>query len=193
MRHLNILKKLNLLFITTSLLCGSLPAWAQTGISAKAAAKAQEADYDLSKLTLPSEVKSMGKGSGSIFYSPSIKGKVLIPVHFWGYFTKPGLHFVPVESTLLEGVSYAGGPNPSAKIDNVRLMRKSKVGSISNSYFDLEKGGTNEAALLELRPGDMVFVEKDHWYENRAYYTSLIGVVATILSSILLYRQVQKN
>ena len=55
------------------------------------------------------------------------------------------------------------------------------------------KGGSNEAALKSLRPGDMVFVEKDYWYENRAYYTSLVGVVATILSSILLYRQVKKN
>lgn len=193
MRQFPTLRSFKFLFLTLSLLCGSLPAWAQTGISAKVAAKAQQADYDLSQLTLPSEVKNVGKLTGSIYYSPSIKGKVLIPVHFWGYFTKPGLHFVPVESTLLEGVSYAGGPNPNAKIDNVRLMRKTKGGAIQNNFFDLEKGGGNEAALKELRPGDMVFVEKDYWYENRSYYTSLIGVVATILSSVLLYRQVKKN
>ena len=72
-------------------------------------------------------------------------------------------------------------------------MANQDDGKISNSFFNLEKGGSNEAALRKLKPGDMVFVEKDYWYENRAYYTSLIGVVATLLSSILLYRQVKKN
>jgi hypothetical protein len=71
-------------------------------------------------------------------------------------------------------------------------MTKQEQGKIANEFFDLEKGGSTNAALRKLKPGDMVFVEKDYWYENRSYYTSLIGVAATILSSILLYRQVKK-
>ncbi len=155
--------------------------------------KEKKASYDLNELALPSEVKNLGKSSGSIYYSPAVKGKVLMPVHFWGYFNKPGLHFIPVESSLLEGVSYAGGPNPQAQLSEVRIMTKAEEGNIINSFYNLEKGGNNNAALRALKPGDMVFVEKDYWYENRAYYTSLIGVVATLLSSILLYRQVKKN
>lgn len=168
-------------------------AFAQTGVNAPVKKSNYTLDYDLNKLALPSETKNIGKSSGSVFYSPSIKGKVLIPVHFWGYFQRPGLHFIPVESSLLEGVSFAGGPNPSARIDNVKLMRKNSKGLYDKRVFDLEEGGNNEAALSELKPGDMVFAEKDYWVENRAYYTSLIGVVATLLSSILLYRQVKKN
>lgn len=194
MRHLKLFPFVRSIILSFFLLVSSNLAIAQTGVGTPSANKKGNsiADYDLNKLALPSEIKGMGKSAGSIFYSPSIKGKVLIPVHFWGYFNRPGLHFIPVDSSLLEGVSYAGGPNPNAKIDNVRLMRKSGS-NFNNSYYDLEKGGTNAAALKKLNPGDMVFVEKDYFIENRAYYTSLIGVVATILSSILLYRQVRKN
>lgn len=186
MRHFTILKYFKLLVINFSLLVTSNAALAQAGAGS-------HTDYDLNKLALPSETQGLKKATGSIYYSPSIKGKVLIPVHFWGYFQRPGLHFVPVESSLLEGVSYAGGPNLQGKIDNVKLMRKNDKGNFENTYFNLEKGGGNEAALKELRPGDMIFVEKDYWQENRAYYTSLVAVFATVLSSILLYRQVRKN
>jgi len=182
-----LLKHFKVLLLNLSLLLSSGTVFAQNK------KPADKVDYDLSRLALPSETKNIGKSAGSVYYSPSIKGKVLIPVHFWGYFQRPGLHFVPVETSLLEGISYAGGPNPQARIDNVKLMRKGDKGGFDNNFYDLEKGGNNEAALKTLRPGDMVFVEKDYWQENRAYYTGLIGVVATVLSSILLYREVKKN
>lgn len=187
MTEKTLLRHFKILFINLSLLVSSSVVFAQSK------KKSDTVDYDLSRLALPSETKGIGKAAGSVYYSPSIKGKVLIPVHFWGYFQRPGLHFVPVESSLLEGISYAGGPNPQARIDNVKLMRKNEKSGFDNEFYDLEKGGNNQAALKTLRPGDMVFVEKDFWQENRNYYTSLVGVVATVLSSILLYREVRKN
>lgn len=195
MKHTKSLKIVKLLFINFCLVMTSTPAFSQTGISRPTTVKKSnsEPDYNINELALPSELKNVQKGSGSIFYNPSIKGKVLIPVHFWGYFSRPGLHFIPVESSLLEGVSYAGGPTPQGKLDNVRHMRKSDKSEVINEYFDLEKGGSNKAALMKLQPGDMVFVERDNWMEDRAYYTGLIGVVATILSSILIYREVKKG
>jgi hypothetical protein len=194
MKNHQCFRHLRIIILNLSLLFASSPVFGQAPKAKKEiTSKNKVAGYDLNELALPSEVKGVAKATGSIYYSPAVKGKVLMPVHFWGYFNKPGLHFIPIGSSLLEGVSYAGGPNPQAQLGNVRLMTDKDKGSIVNNFYDLEKGGSNEAALRLLKPGDMVFVEKDYWYENRSYYTGLIGVVATLLSSILLYRQVKKN
>ncbi|PIP96583.1 MAG: hypothetical protein COW00_19405 [Bdellovibrio sp. CG12_big_fil_rev_8_21_14_0_65_39_13] len=152
---------------------------------------AAESNYDIRQLALPSEVKDLSKGVGAIYYSPSIKGKVLIPVNIWGDVGKTGLHFVPVDTTLVMGLSLAGGPSSHAKLSDIKLNRTEN--GKSNEYtFDLSGGGTVDAQSFSLKPGDTIFVENDKYYENRAYYTSLIGVIATILSSVLLYREVKK-
>lgn len=149
-------------------------------------------NYDIRQLALPSEVKDIGKASGSIYYSPSIKGKVLIPVNVWGDVGRTGLHFVPVDTTLVMGLSLAGGPGTHAKLHEIKLTRVEE-GKNKEYTFDLSAGGSAEAQSFALRPGDTVFVENDKFFENRSYYTSLIGVIATILSSILLYRQVKDD
>lgn len=149
-------------------------------------------NYELRDLALPSDTKDISKGSGNIFYNPSVKGKVLIPVNIWGEVNKSGLHFVPIDSTLTTGLSMAGGPTTQADLREVRVMRKEN-GKFDTIDFDLSKGGEEEAHALVLRPGDSIFVERERFYENRAYYTSLVSVVLTVLSSILLYREVQKN
>ncbi|GAB4020668.1 MAG: hypothetical protein Fur0010_23460 [Bdellovibrio sp.] len=151
-----------------------------------------ENNYDIRELALPSEVKDLSKSTGSIYYSPSIKGKVLIPVNVWGDVGRTGLHFVPADTTLIMGLSLAGGPGTHAKLDEIKLTRVEN-GKNKEYQFDLSEGGKADAQAFTLKPGDTIFVENDKFFENRAYYTSLIGVVATILSSILLYRQVRNN
>ena len=150
-----------------------------------------EDGFDINKLVLPSEIKKLGKATGSIFYSPSIKGKILVPVNIWGQVKKSGLHFIPIETNLPQGISFAGGPTNNAKLYNVKVSRFNNKGEIWSEEFDMRRGGGKKAALKILKPGDTIFIERSNYFENRAYYTSLAGVVATILSSILLYRQVK--
>lgn len=141
---------------------------------------------------LPSDLEGIKKEAGSLYYSNSTKGKVLIPVNVWGEVNKSGLHFVPVDTNLVQGLSLAGGPKSSGVLGNVKLTRNVD-GKIQEFKFDLEEGGTIEAYQLKLNPGDTIFVEKEYFYENRAYYTGLISVVATILSSVILYREIKKG
>lgn len=148
-------------------------------------------ELDINVLALPSEVKGIGKGSGAIFYSPSIKGKILIPVSIWGEVKKSGLHFLPIETSLVQGISLAGGPTNAANLKTVKISRTNSAGAIESQKYDLRYGGGQEASLKILKPGDTVFIEKSTFSEDRAYYTSLFGVVATILSTILIYRQVK--
>jgi len=146
--------------------------------------------YDIRELVMPSEVKGVSKSSGSIFYNPSIKGKVLVPIHFWGAIGKTGLHYLPIDTPLIKGLSFAGGPSGSALLDDIRVFRNDK-GVVKESSFDVSSGGDIKAFDYKLRPGDTIFVKEDTFYMNRAYYTSLIGVMISILSSVLIYRQVR--
>ena len=148
--------------------------------------------FNLQELVLPSETKNIQQHSGNVYYSPTIKGKALMPINFWGEVGTPGLHFVPVDTTLLKGLSLAGGPRGDARLSNVKLTRSSN-GEVSHKTFDLTKGGDASVYELQLRPGDIVFVERSYFYQDRAYYTSLLGVAATILTSIFLYQQIKKN
>ena len=67
-----------------------------------------------------------------------------------------------------------------------------KIGEeVITKHFDLRKGGDDNAHQYKLAAGDVVFVERERFYQDRAYYTSLISVATTILTGILLYRQVE--
>tara|TARA_R110002049_G_scaffold243078_8_gene416861 strand:+ start:70 stop:609 length:540 start_codon:yes stop_codon:yes gene_type:complete len=154
--------------------------------------KSDSSSLNLKEFALPSEVEGLIKTPGTVFYSPVVKGKVLIPVHIWGEVQKPGLHFIPIGATLIDGLSMAGGLTAQADEDSIRLTHQDGE-KLNSSYFDLSEGGDNEAFLTELRPRDTIFAERSTFREDRSYYTSLIGVVATILSSILILDQIKKN
>jgi hypothetical protein len=145
---------------------------------------------DLKQLILPSEISNLGKTTGSIYYSPSVKGKVLIPVHFWGEVSKSGLHYIPVGTTLINGLSLAGGPKNAGNLDEVKLTRNTGT-QVEELKFDLTEGGTLTAYREELQAGDTIFIPKDTFREDRVYYTSLVGVAATIISSLFLLRQLE--
>lgn len=152
----------------------------------------KDGDYNIRDLVLPSELQSLVKTVGSIYYNPAVKSRVLIPVHFWGSVAKAGLHFVPIETNLINGLSMAGGPTNEALMSKVKLTRKVNNEMVEEN-FDLTDGGDFKAFDFKLKPGDTIYIKRDEFNINRAWYTSLFGVVATILSSVLLYRQVEKS
>ena len=175
------MKKLTSIIVTLSLL---LP------MSSFAKTQAKNSPYNIRKLALPSEVKNVSKQPGSLYYNPSVKGKALMPIHFWGRVNKAGLHFVPLETKLIDGISMAGGPSSNADLSEV-VITTNRNGKRERLELDLEGGGDLSVDNYTLNPGDTIFLKKDSYMENRSYYTSLFGVVATILSSVLLYQQVK--
>lgn len=154
-------------------------------------APAAKAELNLQELALPSEVKDLPKSTGAIYYSTSVKNKVLIPVHMWGEIKQSGLHFIPSDTTLVKGISLAGGPNSLARLDNVVLIRNSNSGSFKEIDFDLSKGGDASAHQFKIESGDTIFIKKDTFYENRAYYTGLIGIFITVLSTFVIVNRVK--
>ena len=157
---------------------------------AKKDKKSAKRKLDLSELVLPSEVSGVGQKGGSIFYSKTVKDKVLMPTHFWGEIGVSGLHYMPLDTTLIDGLSLAGGPKGSPLLDEITVIRK-KGQEMEKITFDIESGGDDDAHKFKLRPGDTVYVPKSTFQQDRAYYTSLISVAITILSGVLIYRQVR--
>ena len=186
---MNTYKKITSIYILClSLFFNVTPCYAQK----KQVVKEKKNQFNLSELALPSEVSKVPKKAGAMFYSPSVKDKVLIPVHFWGEVSNSGLHYVPVGTTLIKGLSLAGGPRTDAKLTNIKLTRKGDKNTLFSKMYNLEDGGDQRAYNETLEPGDTVFIKKSTYQQDRAYYTSLIGVFSTILSSILIYREVKR-
>ncbi|MBC7430407.1 MAG: hypothetical protein H7336_17465 [Bacteriovorax sp.] len=165
---------------------------------ASAAEKAKESEeitqptYNLQEMALPSDLKDMTKQGGAVYYSTPSKNKVLMPVHFWGYMQKPGLHFIPTETPFVKALSLTGGPLPGARLDSIYLTRLEN--GVTHKYeFDVSDGGTEETQKFAVKPGDIVFIQQDRFIENRAYYTSLISIGISILSGILLYREIRRD
>jgi len=148
---------------------------------------------DMRELALPSDLKGITKVYGAVYYNTSIKGKALIPVHIWGAVGVAGLHFVPLDTTIIKGLSFAGGPSRISRLDNIRLSRLDKNKKLTNKVYDLSEGGKQLAFSDTLQPGDTLFVSKDYYREDRVYYTSLISVIVSLLSGILIYREVRNN
>ena len=184
---LNIYKLLTHFVVSLTLFIQCLPT-----LNANEKSENQLHSSSLQEVVLPTDLKDLTKQVGAIYYSSPSKNKVLIPVHFWGFMQKPGLHFLPAETSFIKALSMTGGPLPGAKLESVFLTRIEN-GTTHKYEFDLSDGGSEETQQFSVKNGDIVFVSQDKFYENRAYYTSLISIAISILSGILLFREVRKR
>ena len=150
-----------------------------------------QSEFNLQEIALPSEVKDMSKSPGSIYYSTSVKNKVLIPVHIWGEIKQSGLHFIPSDTTFVKGLSLAGGPTSSANLEEIVLIRNKEKGEPVEMEFDLSEGGDSSAHQFKIEAGDTIYVKKETFYENRGYYTSLINIFLTVLTTFVIVNKVK--
>lgn len=171
-------------------LCSLLIVQIFTCSFAKAEAPRTTSEFNLQEVTLPSELKELGKQNGSIFYSAAVKNKVLIPVHIWGEVKFSGLHFIPADTTLIKGLSLAGGPNTAANLENILVTRAAASGKQREIKFDLSEGGDQTAHQFKIEAGDTIFVRRDTFVENRAYYTTLVGILVTIISTFVVVKKI---
>ncbi len=178
------MKKIKICILTLSLFFQSHITFSNELVPSKS-------DLSMQEIALPSEVKDLNKQSGSIYYNTSVKNKVLVPAHFWGEVGRPGLHFIPTDTSLIKGLSMAGGPNGAAKIDEIILTRTDNQGKLIQKEFNLSEGGGVDAYNFKIESGDSIFIKKDQFREDRAYYTGLVGIAISIISTIVLLQKVK--
>src|ERR1051325_3492075 len=83
------------------------------------------------------------KPSAALYDLSDPKG-VNMEVNLWGTVKIPGRYRVPVNTTFLDLMSYAGGPAENSKLDDIRIFRTHK-----------DQGGKTE--IIKLNYDDMMY------------------------------------
>jgi len=81
---------------------------------------------------------------------------LLVTVNLWGHVQRPGIYSIPSSYTLIDLMSSAGGPLKTARLTDVRIVRKNQeVIQVSVEKF-LKTGNIELLPLLQ--PGDTIIV-----------------------------------
>ncbi|MCE1165766.1 MAG: SLBB domain-containing protein [Bacteroidetes bacterium] len=130
--------------------------------------------------------------------------KVNIEVNVWGYVKNSGKYLVPRGTTLLDLITYAGGPATDADLDKIRVYRpkNDSLGITKDKifYFDYndliweEKVKDKDYRVNpEIEPGDMVILPGSPRYFFRENLTFIMSISSFLLSAAILIVSVTKK
>jgi hypothetical protein len=81
---------------------------------------------------------------------------LLINVNLWGHVQRPGIYSIPSSFNIIDLLSSAGGPLKTARLNDVRLIRKNQEVIRINIKEFIKTG--NQDVLIPLQPGDVIIV-----------------------------------
>lgn len=81
---------------------------------------------------------------------------LLISINLWGHIQRPGIYNVPSSFNIIDLLSSAGGPLETARLNDVRVIRKNQEVLQINVKEFITTG--NKDLLVALQPGDLVIV-----------------------------------
>jgi hypothetical protein len=125
---------------------------------------------------------------GSIM-APRLSGEreLTMPVKIWGEVVRPGIYDVPIGYDLLGILSVAGGPQNTAKLTNVKVLRGRRVNKDEPIvvYVDLQQyiETGNEGLIPEIRRGDTIMVPPKF---GKNLYSNLAAVLAVAQSIVII-------
>ncbi|MGB9695798.1 MAG: SLBB domain-containing protein [Ignavibacteria bacterium] len=126
------------------------------------------------------------------YYNFGDKEKVNIDVSVWGYVRFAGKYTVPKGTTLVDIMSYSGGPITDAKLEEVRLIRV-RNDSLQRykdliyvfNYNDLmwkeHITDTLKVRDMELMPGDIIIVPG----EPRMFFRDNLSIILSITTTLI--------
>jgi len=118
------------------------------------------------------------------YYYTAKPGEFTIPVNLWGHILRPGRYEVVSTANLVELISFAGGPQQYANMDEVRVVRIEKIDDkevVKEYIVDMENIKTPDA--FPLQPGDTVIIKPSSWVAIRDAF-SAVTTAAIITSAI---------
>ncbi len=128
------------------------------------------AQNSVSKIYAPP--KTVNSRSSAEYYSTNLDNLALIKVNIWGEVREPGIHYIPIGSTLLESLGAAGGPKPeSAKLPYVTVVRENSESSVD--LFD-------DGRKYNLQSNDTIIVESSF----RRNYPLIISGISVLISAL---------
>ena len=148
---------------------------------------AQEKDYQIGK-----DPNSFRQSTGG-YYDYSDPDGINIKVAVWGYVKYPGRYVIPVRSDIKDLMSYSGGINDDAFLDDLRIYRIDKDSTqmlLKFNYEDLWWGETltRDINLSRLQAGDVLIVPgrpRLYWESYFTLVLSSLGLIISIATLIL--------
>lgn len=107
--------------------------------------------------------------------------ELLIPVNIWGFVQKPGQYMVPDNTDLVALLSFAGGPNENARLNEIKIIRNDpKRGNVVYK-IDVKKyvETADQRLIPTLRPGDTIIVNGTtfHWITRFFDFVSKLAIL----------------
>jgi hypothetical protein len=118
---------------------------------------------------------------------------VNMKVSIWGYVKYPGKYVVPMNTTIRDVLSFAGGPTQDAFYDDIRLVRTLADSSQQTIKFDyselmFEPTIAKRVDNQVLQPGDLILIPGQPRMYFKDYFSMTLSVISTLISlTILIY------
>jgi len=140
------------------------------------------------------------KGTNAAVFDLSDPEGVNIEVNLWGFVRFPGRYIIPLKTTFIDLMSYAGGPAENSNLKEIRIIRNPASGGgkpklIKLDYDDflwedeiLKRGKNNPV----LQAGDVILIMEERRYtfrEDIGLYLPIITSLITITTFILTLTQ----
>lgn len=139
------------------------------------------------------------------YYNYGGKDKVNIEVNIWGYVKYPGKYLIPKGSTVMDLISYSGGPITESKLEDIRLFRprndslNTKDKLINLDYNDLlwdspvaDREKFKNKINLTLLPGDVLIFTGEPRYFTRDNISFILSISAVLISIGILVISITK-
>ncbi len=148
---------------------------------------AQEKDYQIGM-----DPNSFRQSSGG-YYDYSDPNGINIKVAVWGYVKYPGRYVIPIRSDIKDLISYSGGINDNAFLDDLRIYRLDKDSTqllLKIDYEDLWWGEnwTPNIDLSKMQAGDVLIVPgrpRVYWESYLSLILSSLGFLISVATLVL--------
>lgn len=119
-------------------------------------------------------------------------GKPLITVHLLNGVGSPGVYHVPSDTDLAELISYAGGATERTDLSSV-TVRRNERGRFQITELDLEKALKEPIDLFHVQDQDVVQFKQHYNPERTLQWVGIVSAIASIVMTIYLVKDFQKN
>ena len=135
--------------------------------------------------------------SQGAFYDYSDPETINIKVAVWGFVRFPGKYIIPMNSTVNDLLSYAGGPTDDAHLNELKLIRtrEDSVHAILDlQYEDImwDNGVKRLGNNPQVTAGDIVLVPGEQRLYFKDYLSITLSVVSTLISLAILILNIAK-
>lgn len=157
---------------------------------------------------LHSQIKDYELGSSSLlsrytqqsgFFDFSDPESVNIKVSVWGFVRYPGKYTIPVYSTIIDLLSFAGGPTDAAHLDDMRIYRvdaDSVQSLIKIDYNDImyeTKLEKRYKPMVNLEAGDILVIPGAPRLYTRDQVSIWVSVLSALISLSILILNISRN